>query len=565
MKNLKKKSWILLLIVLIAVNFLGAVFHSRADLTQEKRYSLSAGTKNLVRGLNDELLIRVFLKGDFPAGFRKLSNTTQEFVSLLKETNSAHVRYQFINPDDDAGDGKSWADSLTHTGISPINLTVQVKSGQENKLVFPVALLTYNGQTAVVDLYPTSKRVVSAEDLANAEAGMEYQFAKNISRLLNPQRLSVAYAIGNGEPTDVSVYDLRQTVSSNYNFGMFNLKTQPFIPPAFNVLLIVKPTEAFTTEEKLKIDQYVMHGGKVVWFLDVLHAEQDSLSYKTSLIAYDRGLNLDDLLFRYGARINPDLLMDLQCDFLPFAVGGSANNPQFEFLHWNYYPLFESHGNHLINKNLGLVAGRFVNSIDTVAAMGVRKTFLLQSSANARTISTPALISLNENRNVAEDAQFKQHDVPAAVLLEGKFTSLFKGRITSAQRDSLAAQGGFKESSDSAGKMVVVGDGDMVLNDFSAKENTPLPMGMNLFTVGSQYEYQFANREFLTNILEYFTSNAGIIESRNKEVVLRLLDPKKTEEERGKWQLINIALPIVLIVVIGAVYQQVRKRQYTRA
>jgi len=283
------------------------------------------------------------------------------------------------------------------------------------------------------------------------------------------------------------------------------------------------------------------------------------------LIAYDRGLNLDDLLFRYGARINPDLLMDLQCDFLPFAVGGSANNPQFEFLHWNYYPLFESHGNHLINKNLVLVAGRFVNSIDTVAAMGVRKTFLLQSSANARTISTPALISLNENRNVAEDAQFKQHDVPAAVLLEGKFTSLFKGRITSAQRDSLASQGGFKESSDSAGKMVVVGDGDMVLNDFSAKENTPLPMGMNLFTVGSQYEYQFANREFLTNILEYFTSNAGIIESRNKEVVLRLLDPKKTEEERGKWQLINIALPIVLIVVIGAVYQQVRKRQYTRA
>jgi ABC-2 type transport system permease protein len=210
-----------------------------------------------------------------------------------------------------------------------------------------------------------------------------------------------------------------------------------------------------------------------------------------------------------------------------------------------------------------LVAGRFVNSLDTVAAIGVRKTFLLQSSPNARTISTPALISLNENRNTPEDAQFKQQGVPAAVLLEGRFTSLFKGRITAAQRDSLAAQGGFKENSDTTGKMVVVGDGDLVLNDFSTKENTPLPMGMNLFTAGTQYEYQFANREFLTNILEYLTSNANIIESRNKEVVLRLLDPKKTEAERGKWQLLNIALPIALVMLAGIIYQQLRRRRWT--
>jgi ABC-2 type transport system permease protein len=565
MKNLKtKNTWIVLLLAFVALNFLGAQFHSRADLTQEKRYSLSRGTRDVLRSLDDELLIRVFLKGDFPAGFRRLSNTTQEFVSLLKETNRSRIRYQFINPEEEAGNGITWADSLTHAGISPINLTVQVKSGQENKLVFPVALLTYKGQTEVVDLYPSSKRMVSAEDLANAEAGMEYGFLKNIDRLLHPERPSVAYAIGNGEPTDVSTYDLQQTVRGNYGLGLFNLKTQPEIPKAINVLLIVKPTEAFTTEEKLKIDQYVMRGGKVVWFLDALHAEQDSLRYKPTLIAYDRALNLDDLLFRYGVRVNPDLLMDLQCDFLPFAVGGSADNPQFEFLHWNYYPLFESHGNHLINKNLGLVSGRFVNSLDTVAAMGIRKTFLLQSSNNARTISTPALISLNENRNAPEDAQFKQHDVPSAVLLEGKFTSLFKGRITAAQRDSLATQGGFKESSDSTGKMVVVGDGDMVLNGLSFKKNEPLPMGKNPYTEDTQYEYQFANREFLINILEYLTSNAGIIESRNKDVVLRLLDPKKTEAERTKWQLLNIALPIVLVVLAGAVYQQVRRRQYAR-
>jgi ABC-2 type transport system permease protein len=563
MKNIKTKNfWAVALLFLIALNFLAAWFHGRVDLTEEKRYSLSAGTKQVLHNLDDDLLIRVFLKGEFPAGFRKLSNTTQEFVSLLKETNSRRIRYQFIAPEEDAGYEKSWADSLVSAGISPINLTVQVKSGQEARLVFPVALLTYKGATTVVDIYPSSKSVVSAEDLANAEAGLEYGFLKNISRLINPERPAVAYATGNGQPTDASAYDLQQTVQSNYNFGLFNLKTQNEIPAQINVLLVVKPAEAFSTEEKLKLDQYVMRGGKIVWFLDNLHAEQDSLRYKPTLVAYDRGLNLDDLLFRYGVRINPDLLLDLQCDFLPFAVGGSRDNPQFEFLHWNYYPLFESRGNHLINKNLGLVAGRFVNSLDTVEAMGIGKTFLLQSSPNARTISTPALISLNENRNAPEDALFKQQAVPAAVLLEGRFTSLFKGRITAAQRDSLATQGGFKESSDSMGKMVVVGDGDMVLNDFSTKENAPLPMGMNLFTAGTQYEYQFANRDFLINILEYLTSNPGILEARNKDVVLRLLDPKKTEAEQTKWQLLNIALPILVVVLAGIVYQQVRRRQY---
>jgi gliding-associated putative ABC transporter substrate-binding component GldG len=563
MKNLHKQNgWIIALIVLIAVNFIAAQVHPRVDLTEEKRYSLSNGTKELLRSLDDELVIRVFLKGDFPAGFRKLSNTTQEFVALLKETNRTRIRYYFTAPDEEAGNGKTWADSLAAAGIAPINLTVQVKTGQENKLVFPVALIMYKGRTEVVDLYPGSKRVVSAEDLANAEAGMEYGFLKNIAKLVNPERPSVAYAVGHGQPTDVNTYDLQQIIGGNYRFGTFDLKMQSVIPQAINALLIVKPTEAFSSDEKLKIDQYIMRGGKVVWFLDNLHAEQDSLRYKPTLIAYDRGLNLDDLLFRYGVRINPDLLMDLQCDYLPFAVGGSASNPQFEFLQWNYYPLFEPRGNHLINKNLGLVAGRFVNSIDTIATPGIKKTFLLQSSANARTISTPALISLNENRNAPQDAQFKQRDVPTAVLLEGTFTSLFKARISRAQADSLAAQGGFKESSDSTGKMVVVADGDMVLNDFSTKENQPLPMGMNLFTAGSQYEYRFANRDFLINILEYLTSDAGLIESRNKEVILRLLDPKKTESQKTQWQLINIALPVFLVVLAGVVYQQLRRRRF---
>jgi gliding-associated putative ABC transporter substrate-binding component GldG len=326
------------------------------------------------------------------------------------------------------------------------------------------------------------------------------------------------------------------------------------------VLIIVKPSLQFNDAEKLKIDQYVMRGGKILWFIDNLYAEADSLSIKSQLIAYDRNLNLQDLLFNYGVRINPDLIMDLQCDFLPFAVGGNASNPQYEFLHWNYYPLFESRNNHTINKNIGLVAGRFVNSIDIVGKSEVKKTSLLQSSANSRTISTPALISPNENRNAPEDVLFKQHDIPAAILLEGRFNSLYKSRVSKAQMDSLEKYGGFRKESEE-NKMIVVADGDMVLNDVSPKTG-PVPMGVNLFTVGSQYEYQFANKDFLLNCLEYLTSKSNIIETRNKEIVLRLLDMKKVESEKTKWQFINIALPVLIVILFGFIYQQLRKRKY---
>lgn len=550
--------WIAALVVLFVVNFLASSFHGRADLTEEKRYSLTQTTKALTDSLQNNVSIDVFLKGEFPSGFRKLSTSTQEFLSLLKQTAPDRVNYRFVSPEEEAGNGKTWGDSLRAMGVEPINLTVQVKAGEENRNIFPYALLHAGGRTEVVNLFQSSKRNISVAELNNAEAMMEYQFAKSLDRVINPQRASVAYTTGNGQPTTAETADLQQTVGSNYELRTLDLAQHPFVPREADVLMIVKPQTGFSEAQKLKIDQYVMNGGKLLLFVDNLHAEQDSLSYTSELIAYDRNLNLADLLFNYGIRINQDLVMDLQCDFLPFAVGGTASNPQYEFLHWNYYPLFESKGNHIINKNLGLVAGRFVNSIDTVEAEGIAKTVLLQSSANSRTISTPALISPNENRNTPQDELFRKSGIPVALLLEGKFSSLYRNRVGAAQRDSLQAYGGFKEANANPTKMIIVADGDIVLNDVSTQQG-PLPMGMNLFTAGSQYEYQFANRDFLLNSLEYLTSNTAIISTRNKEIVLRLLDAKKVETEKGKWSLINIVLPILLVIVFGIIYQRIRR------
>ncbi|HRO69696.1 MAG TPA: gliding motility-associated ABC transporter substrate-binding protein GldG, partial [Chitinophagaceae bacterium] len=269
------------------------------------------------------------------------------------------------------------------------------------------------------------------------------------------------------------------------------------------------------------------------------------------------------------------LVMDLQCDMIPFVVGGSAGNPQYEFLHWNYYPLLTPAAGQMLTKNLGYVAGQFVNSIDTIKVDGVKKTALLVSSPNSRTISTPALISLNENKNVPQDEKFKQNAIPVAMLLEGKFTSLFKNRATKAQVDSLAQSGSQFLAQSGDNKMIVVADGDMVLNQYISDggpggQIVPLPMGWNRYTYGeyqkqSEYGRLFipvANREFLLNCIEYLVNDPAIIETRNKDIVLRLLDSQKVKENRGFWQFINIGLPVLLVIVAGFVYQQLRKRKY---
>jgi ABC-2 type transport system permease protein len=387
--------------------------------------------------------------------------------------------------------------------------------------------------------------------------------------MIENNRPMVAYATGNGEPTGADTYDLVENVlRKNYSVFTMNLATEPVIPDTFKLLILVKPTIQFTDEEKLKIDQYVMRGGKLLCFVDRLEAEMDSLQIKNQVVAYDRTLRLEDLFFRYGVRINPDLLMDLQCDFLPFTVNASSSAPsgsgqdQFEFLHWNYFPLFESKQNSVINKNVGLVAGKFVNSIDTVSAPGITKTILLSSSDNARTIETPALISGAENRNAPVDAAYNKKNVAAGVLLEGKFSSLYKNRISPAVMDSLAFYGTpFLAQNINDNKIIIIADGDIVLN--GVYKNQPLPMGVNPYTIGTQYEYQFANKQFVENCIEYLINESGLSVAKAKDYQLNLLDPKKVNEQRTFWQIINIAVPVFLIVIFGFIYQWWRKRKFS--
>lgn len=559
-KIVKGRWWFLITaLLLVAVNWFASAFHARIDLTDEKRFTLSAATKKILKNLDGKVEVKVFLKGDFPSGFRKLANSTQETLEEFKESASGKLQYELVSPDDNMEDTEvKWGDTLSAMGLYPINLKSQLKKGEQQQLVYPYALVRYREKVIPVKLYSGIPNI-GRQEINSAEALMEYQLADGIYKLSEKQKPMIAYSIGNGEPQDVRTYDLVENVLKNdYDLKLLNIERVPFIDDTFSLLMIVKPSKPFSEMEKLRIDQYVMRGGKLLMFLDVLDAEMDSLRIKNEVIAYDRGLGLTDMLFKYGARINNDLVMDLQSDKLPFDVNG---NGQFEFLSWNYFPVFISKSDHPVNKNLGFISGRFVHSIDTVEAEGIKKSVLLSSSANARTISAPALISGRENVNAPEDEKFRKANIPVAVLLEGKFVSMFRNRLSQGMNDSLEKYGkSFLPQDISGNKMIVVSDGDMVLNSIVQQE--PLPMGMNPFTYGSQYAFNFANRDFLTNCLDYLINQSGLAEAKAKDYSLMLLDTKKLEESRLNWQLLNIAAPVLLVLIFAVIFQWLRKRKY---
>jgi gliding-associated putative ABC transporter substrate-binding component GldG len=326
--------------------------------------------------------------------------------------------------------------------------------------------------------------------------------------------------------------------------------------------MIVKPTKAFSDKQKLKIDQYIMNGGKVIWLIDRLDASLDSLMRKQSdFVAFDFGLNLDDQLFKYGVRINPDLVQDLQCDQLPLVVGNFGDKPQTQLQSWPYFPLLSSYSGNPIAKNLDMVLSMFPNSIDTVKVNGVKKTVLLATSANTRTLSTPAMVSLNSLKTEEDMKTFNRANIPIAVLLEGRFSSLYTNRLSQATMDTMAGlyKQPFRATSGEDGKMIVISDGDIAINAFTKKQG-PLAMGFNQFT-----NYQYANKDFLLNSIEYLVNPSGILETRAKDYTLRLLDPEKVEEGRTPWQIINIGAPVLLVMLFGFIYQALRKRKYKGA
>ncbi len=553
--------WLYLLIIIIAINFIASQLHYRLDLTQEKRYTLSKPTKKLLSNLDEQVNIDIFLKGDLKAGIKKLSKSTEELLEEFKEYGNGKVHFRFFDPlislDDSAK--KDLVDSLKRMGIEPMNIVAQSKKGDEQseRFILPGAVVKYKDRIFPVNLLKGISNTDENSLYNNAEALLEYKFANAIDKITQTKVSAIGYALGNGEPLDLRVYNLIEGLRKNYNFGIVKLDSLDFIPSQYNAIIIVKPTIKFADKEKLKLDQYVMHGGNIIYMIDNLHAEMDSVRLDKENIVYDRGLNLEDLFFKYGARVNQDLVLDMQCATINFVIGMQGDKPQIQPLAWPYFPLLTGSLTHPISKNLDPVFSKFTNSVDTVKSNGIKKTVLLQTSANGRIIGAPAIISFESVKVANDPAIFNKPNIPVAVLLEGKFNSLYANRISSGMVDTLAKvyKQPYLPTAEKDGKIIICAGAEIVMND--VMQRGPAPMGYN-----KDINYTFANQDFIQNAFDYLVDASGILETRSKDFTLRLLDPKKVEDNKSFWQFINIVLPLILIILFGFIYQFIRKRKY---
>ena len=552
------------LALLVALNMLAAVFHYRVDLTQEKRYTLSGPTKKLLGGLEGQVSIDVFLKGDLKSGARQLARTTTELLEQFEDFGKGRIDFHFTDPLTELNDSDRtvFFDSLQRMGIQPRTELVQSKKGEEQtrRTILPGAIVRYGDRVFPVDLLKGVSQKNEADLYNNAEALLEYKFANAIDKITGKAVPLVGYVSGNGEPLNFQVYDLIQnTLKKDYALKILPLDNDsiPVIPVIFKALIIVKPEKRFSDREKLKLDQYLMHGGNIMWMIDNLNVEMDTMRMQGESVVFDKGLGLEDLFFKYGARVNQDLVEDLQCASINVVVGMQGGKPQLGLLGWPYFPLLQGSLSHPISKNLDPVYAKFANSIDLVKADGIRKTVILQSSANARSTGTPAIVSFESLKSEPDPARFTRSSIPVAVLLEGDFHSLYANRISSAMTDTLANiyHTPYLPTAEKEGKVIICADGDIALNEVTPKG--PLPLGMN-----KDINYTFANQAFISNCLDYLVNPSGILETRAKDFTLRLLDSKKVEEERSFWQFINIALPILLVILGGYVFQILRKRKY---
>jgi gliding-associated putative ABC transporter substrate-binding component GldG len=558
-----KYGWLAVLILLVLVNWLFSFIHYRSDLTAEKRYTVSGATRNMLENLDSEVDVTVLLGGDLPAGFRKLAGSTADLLEEFRDISGNKLSYRFEHPGTGVPDSLKAVliDSLRSLGINATNVKAQTKEGEgeEQQLVYPGAVIRYKDRTIGVDFLQGQNFQAGLSSLNNAEALLEYKLAGSINKIRQDTVPLIGYLAGNGEPLDYSVYDLiEKTLRPNYAFRILPIDSVQAIPNFFKAILIVKPIRRFNDSQKLKIDQYVMHGGKLIWMIDNLYASLDSLQRSQGeFIAFDMGLNLEDQLFKYGVRINQDLVQDLQCDKIPSVIGSVGDKPQIQLLPWPYFPLLRNNTGHPIAKNLDYVVSQFPQSVDTVQVKNIRKTVLLSSSPESSILSTPAKVEWASVRNEEDLKTFTNASVPVAVLLEGRFESLYANRITKAMADSLAAAGQpFLPESKEENKMIVVADGDLVINSIDQNEG-PLQMGTNMYT-----KQQYANREFLLNSLEYMVDQSGILETRGKDYTLRLLDKTRYEDSKSFWQILNIVLPALVIMLLIALYQYFRKTRF---
>ena len=566
MKRHHQKNLLWMIVILIAANWLCSMYYTRIDLTADKRFTLSNATKSILDNLHHDVYFRVYLDGDFPAGFKRLERQTREMLQEFRARNH-YVHFSFINPSASSNARKRSAlyEKLVNAGLNPTNLQVKTKEGLQQQYIFPGAIVTYQDKQAVAGLLESQMDVPPEEVLNHSAENLEFTLINVIHKLLQKKKPEIAFLRGQDELHGNKIADIKKTLASDYNLSEVTLenpadndlleKTGDSILPKYKALVVAKPSKPFTHADKLAIDQYVMYGGKVLWLIDPVLASMDSIRNSESTVSVDLHLGLQELLFDYGVRLNKNLVLDMNATSIAVKTGEMGNQPQISLLPWYYYPLITPTSTNPIVKNLNSIQMQFVSTLDTLGIKGVKKTILLKTSPYVGLESIPGMISLNILKQKPDPYFFKGPAQAVAVLLEGTFPSDFQNMLVPSMKNGKYP---FKKFSRPT-SMIVISDGDVIKNQLQIPSGKPLPLGYDQYT-GKTY----GNKQLILNSLTYLTEGPALLSLRSRTLKLRLLDKTKINQDKLQWQLINVLVPLIVLVLMVAIFTIVRKRKYGR-
>lgn len=560
------------LLIIVLINVIGYFVFTRIDLTSEKRYSLSEPTKKMLKNLDDLVFFQIYLEGEFPAGFKRLKRETKEMLDQFRAY-SDNIGYEFINPlaSSDQNERKAVYQRLVERGLSPTDLQVKTNDGSSQQIIFPGAIVSYKNKEIPLELLSSQMGVPPEEVLNNSIQNLEFNLANTIRKLSIANKPKVAFIEGHGELNRNETADAAHALSEYYSIGRVKINGQlnsltersvvdsarTNIRNKYDAIIIAGPDSVFDEKDKFIIDQFIMRGGKVMWLIDPVFASMDSIQFSDATVGVINELNLADQFFNYGVRLNTNLVMDLSALPIPLKTGEVGGAPQIDFFPWYYFPVLNPLIDHPIVKNLNAIKTEFISSIDTLNKKGIEKTILITSSQYSRTVNTPILISLDILNKEPDRRLYNKEYIPVAVLLEGKWESLYRNRIPPAIRDDRDV--GFLEASE-PGKMIVVADGDIIKNQLRSTNAgiEPYPLGYDRYTGQT-----FGNKDFILNAMNYLVDENGLISIRSRELKLRLLDRTKINESKLFWQMVNTIVPVAIVIILGIVMFIYRKRKYT--
>ena len=558
--------------VIVFVNVISSYLFTRFDLTSEKRYTLSKSTKEMLKEVDEEVLFRVYLEGDdLPAEYRRFRNDIKNMLDQFRAYNR-NIEYEFVDPNGFKTDEEKmqFYQMLVKKGLTPIPITSQNEGVQKQQVVYPAMEVSYKGRETAIQLQSSGISGRSTDEIVNTSVeNLEYNFVTALHRLSRPVKARVGFLLGHDELANIDLYDIQMSLVEDYavenvvldrNIDALTGRVQNvkdssvMISNKYDVLVVPKPLKTFTDRDLYVIDQFVMYGGKILWLVDALDADMDSLQDKAQTFATRLPTNLEEMFFSYGVRINPDLIMDYRCRGIPMM--GADNRMQL--VPWYYFPTLVPNSKHPIVRNLDVLKTDFVSSIDLINN-DIDKTVLLTTSDHVHIKNAPVNIQLSDAMINVDNQLFNRSNLPVAVLLEGKFQSLYRNRLASSFAE--LTEIGYRTQCEKPTQMIVVSDGDIIRNGVGTNEQGmyPYPLGYDRYT-----NVEFANKTFILNAINYLAGDESLIDSRPRSISIRRLDVAKVKEQRGYCQFANVAYPVLLVLVLAGVVLVVRYYKYKR-